>query len=256
MADDRRMTFIVVPHAGTRDLTTRTYEISYRTLRRWVIAGGVVLLLILLMAASWFFLAAQAARASLLQSQVTRLQGQVAQTDELRRALEQLEAQKRQIDAILSEGMHGRHDSVPAAPPPAQREEDDSTQASLPRGWPLAAKGFVTQEPDLPTTDGHTGLDVAVTTGTRILAAASGVVEDAGEDPVYGRYVRISHPGGYETLYGHASRVLVKAHQRVRERQAIALSGSTGLSTGPHLHFEVRKHGVPVDPRTLVLTPE
>jgi murein DD-endopeptidase MepM/ murein hydrolase activator NlpD len=255
MADDRRMTFIVVPHAGTRDLTTRTYEISYRTLRRWVIAGAVVLLVMLAMMASWFYLAAKAARAGILEAQVTRLQGQVAQTDELRRALEQLEAQKRQIDAILSEGMSGRRDSARAAPPP-EEEPDDSTQASLPRGWPLAARGFVTQEPAVPASAGHPGLDVAVSTGTRILAAASGVVEAAGDDPVYGQYVRIAHAGGYQTLYGHASRVLVKAHQRVRERQAIALSGSTGVSTAPHLHFEVRKDGVPVDPRTLVLTPE
>jgi murein DD-endopeptidase MepM/ murein hydrolase activator NlpD len=252
MADDRRMTFIVVPHAGTRDLTTRTYEISYRTLRRWVIAGAGVLVVMIAMAASWVYLAAQAARTQVLERQVTRLEGQVAQTEELRRALEQLEAQKRQIDAILSEGMNRPRDSVPAAPP---AESDDSTQASLPRGWPLAARGYVTQEPAaLPS--GHPGLDVAVTTGTRILASAAGVVEVAGEDPVYGRYVRIAHPGGYETVYGHASRVLVKARDHVRERQPIALSGSTGASTAPHLHFEVRRDGVPVDPRTLVLTPE
>jgi murein DD-endopeptidase MepM/ murein hydrolase activator NlpD len=255
MADDRRMTFIVVPHAGTRDLTTRTYELSYRTLRRWGIAGAVVLLVLVVMAASWLYLAAQATRVHLLEAQVDRLQVQVAQTDELRRALEQLEAQKRQIDAILSEGMSRPRDSIPAAPP-ADSARDDSTQAMLPRGWPLAAKGFVTQEPGSPPTRGHSGLDVAVTTGTRILASAAGVVEDAGIDPVYGRYVRIAHPGGYETLYGHASRILVKAHQLVHAREAIALSGSTGASTAPHLHFEVRKNGVPVDPRTLVLTPE
>jgi murein DD-endopeptidase MepM/ murein hydrolase activator NlpD len=253
MADDRRMTFIVVPHAGTRDLTTRTYEISYRTLRRWVIAGAVVLVAVLTMAASWFYLFAQVARAEFLAGQVARLQQQVAQTDELRRALEQLEAQKRQLDVMLREGMPANRDSVRAAP--AAEEPDDSTQASLPRGWPLAARGFVTQEPVIPA-PGHTGLDVAVAAGTRILASASGVVEVAGEDPVYGRYVRIAHPGGYETLYGHASRVLVKAHQRVSEREAIALSGSTGVSTAPHLHFEVRKNGIPVDPRTLVPTPE
>jgi murein DD-endopeptidase MepM/ murein hydrolase activator NlpD len=252
--DDRRMTFIVVPHAGTRDLTTRTYELSYRTLRRWGVAGAVVLVVLAAMAASWFYLFAQLARAEILERRVGELEHQVAQTNELRRALEQIEAQKRQIDAILSEGMEGARDSARSAPP--EDTASDSTQALLlPRGWPLADRGFVTQEPMLPSS-GHTGLDVAVRAGTRILASAEGVVEAAGEDSVYGRYVRIAHVGGYETLYGHASRVLVKAHQRVQERQPIALSGSTGVSTAPHLHFEVRKDGVPVDPRTLVLTPE
>jgi murein DD-endopeptidase MepM/ murein hydrolase activator NlpD len=253
MADERRMTFIVVPHAGTRDLTARTYEISYRTLRRWVVAGAVVLLLLLGMAASWFFVASRAARAAMLERDVRRLQGQVAQTDELRRMLEQIEARKRQIDLMLRDGMN--RDSTPAAAAPAGEDTvRDSTQASLPRGWPLAARGFVTQ--GARPAPGHPGLDVAVSAGTRILAAAAGTVESAGEDPVYGRYVRIAHRGGYETLYGHASRVLVAAHQQVKERQPIALSGSTGLSTAPHLHFEVRRNGVPVDPRTLVLTPE
>jgi murein DD-endopeptidase MepM/ murein hydrolase activator NlpD len=246
MSDDRRMTFIVVPHAGTRDLTTRSYEISYRTLRRWVIAGGV-------------------AQVGLLERDVERLQGEVAQTRELRGMLEQLEAQKRQIDALLGEGMV-RPDSSRRAVPP----EDDSTQASLapawlgsfasnqaglPRAWPLAARGFVTQGA-VQQPSGHPGMDVAVSAGTRILAAASGVVREAGVDPVYGHFVRIAHGGGYETLYGHASRVLVAAHQQVHERQPIALSGNTGASTAPHLHFEIRKDGVPVDPRVFVHSPE
>jgi murein DD-endopeptidase MepM/ murein hydrolase activator NlpD len=255
MADDRRMTFIVVPHAGTRDLSTRTYEISYRTLRRWVITGAVVLTLLVLMAASWFYLLSQTARVALLQNQVEHLRGQVAQTEELRRALEHIEAQKRQIDAILSDGMSRPGDSARVIPPERPDSLSDSTQASLPRSWPLAARGFVTQEPRLRG-DGHPGLDVAVSVGTRVLASASGVVEAAGEDPVYGRYVRIAHPGGYETLYGHASRVLVTAHQRVRAHQLIALSGNTGASTAPHLHFEVRRNGSPVDPRILVPSPE
>src|SRR3712207_4627821 len=98
MRDDRRMTFIVVPHAGTRDLTTRSYEISYRSLRRWVIAGGVVALLLVAMAASWFYLAAQVGRAQLLERQVRELQQQVARAAELEREIEELEARKRQID--------------------------------------------------------------------------------------------------------------------------------------------------------------
>jgi murein DD-endopeptidase MepM/ murein hydrolase activator NlpD len=253
MPDDRRMTFIVVPHAGTRDLTTRTYEISYRTLKRWVVAGGVVALLLVAMAASWVFVAARAARATLLERDVQRLEAEVAMQEQLRILLDQLEAQNRQMREMMGESVRPDSAAAPAAAPP--QEAEDSAQASLPRAWPLADRGFVTQGPGVPV-GGHPGLDVAVTAGTHILASASGIVREAGEDSVYGRFVRISHGDGYETLYGHASRVLVKAHQQVREREPIALSGSTGVSTAPHLHFEIRKDGVPVDPRTLVHRPE
>ncbi len=91
-----------------------------------------------------------------------------------------------------------------------------------------------------------------MTAGSRILAAGAGTVLEAGDDPVYGRFVRIAHAGGYESVYGHASRLLVAEHQHVTRAQVIALSGSTGVSTAPHLHFEIRKDGRPVDPRGLV----
>jgi murein DD-endopeptidase MepM/ murein hydrolase activator NlpD len=80
-------------------------------------------------------------------------------------------------------------------------------------------------------------------------------VVDVGEDAVYGRFVVIEHADGYSTLYGHASMTLVTPGQEVRERQVIALSGSTGRSTGPHLHFEVLIDGEPVDPLTVVEQP-
>jgi len=72
---------------------------------------------------------------------------------------------------------------------------------------------------------------------------------------VYGRYVVIDHGQGYATLYGHASLNLVSLGQTVREREVIALSGSTGRSTGPHLHFEILIDGEPVDPLTMVQQP-
>ncbi|HEX2080012.1 MAG TPA: M23 family metallopeptidase, partial [Longimicrobium sp.] len=75
------------------------------------------------------------------------------------------------------------------------------------------------------------------------------------EDSVYGRFVRIAHPDGYESLYAHASSLLVTARERVPAGSVIALSGSTWVSTAPHLHFEIRKDGRPVDPSTLIHNP-
>ena len=78
---------------------------------------------------------------------------------------------------------------------------------------------------------------------------------DVGEDEVYGRFVVLDHGGGYTSLYGHASLTLVVRGQQVRQREVIALSGSTGRSTAPHLHFEILLDGEVVDPLTLVTQP-
>jgi murein DD-endopeptidase MepM/ murein hydrolase activator NlpD len=88
-----------------------------------------------------------------------------------------------------------------------------------------------------------------------IRASGPGVVTKAGTDAVYGEFVLIDHGSGLETLYGHASRLLVKPGDRVNRHEVIALSGSSGQSSAPHLHFEVRLDGKPVDPLTYVRQP-
>ncbi len=254
------MTFIVVPHGGGADVGTRTYELSYRALR-WLRVGGVVAgVALLLMMGSWVFLAAQATRVQLLQRDVRRLQGEVAQKEELQRQLVQMEARLAQINQLL--GSVPRRDTAQekrtraAEDTAADSTRSDSTQALLPRAWPLAARGFVTRGQRGRADRRHPGMDIAVARGTPIVAAGGGTVAEAGRDSVYGLFVRIAHSNGYESLYGHASRVLVKTSQRVRSREVIALSGSTGVSTAPHLHFEIRRNGVPVDPVALVHLPE
>lgn len=95
----------------------------------------------------------------------------------------------------------------------------------------------------------HEGLDFTAATGTPIHAAAGGRVTVAEQTPDYGKIVKISHGSGLETRYAHASELLVNAGEVVRKGQLIARVGSTGRSTGPHLHFEVRRDGAPLDPR-------
>ena len=81
------------------------------------------------------------------------------------------------------------------------------------------------------------------------MASCGGTVTRAGWLGSYGYVIYIQHPGGRETRYGHLSKILVSAGQQVSQGQKIALSGNTGNSTGPHLHFELRINGTPVDPR-------
>lgn len=94
----------------------------------------------------------------------------------------------------------------------------------------------------------HQGLDIAAPMGTTITAAAAGTVISAGWYGGYGNYILIDHGGGMATGYGHCSQIFVSVGQQVQKGQAIGAVGSTGASTGPHVHFEVRINGKPVDP--------
>ncbi len=94
----------------------------------------------------------------------------------------------------------------------------------------------------------HPGIDIGVPSGTPVHAAAAGKVAWCGWMSGYGNLVMIDHGGGYATLYGHNTRVAVSCGQEVAQGAVIAYSGCTGFCTGPHVHFEVRVNGTPVDP--------
>lgn len=95
----------------------------------------------------------------------------------------------------------------------------------------------------------HEGLDFTANTGTPIRAAADGIVSSAELTGAYGKLVKIEHGAGLETRYAHTSKILVKVGERVTKGQIIAEVGSTGRSTGPHLHYEIRLNGASLDPR-------
>ena len=118
--------------------------------------------------------------------------------------------------------------------------------------WRLTSRFGPRQDPFTGVASNHTGIDMACPTGTPIRAAMSGNVVYVGWSNIFGNYVIISHGNGYQSLYGHMSKTLVKKGQSVDHTTKIGLVGSTGYSTGPHLHFTVYKNGKLVDPLSLL----
>lgn len=98
----------------------------------------------------------------------------------------------------------------------------------------------------------HAGIDIAGDKGTPIMAAMDGIVTKIQETSTLGRSVTLVHSGGIETIYGHCSEILVDENQVVKQGDYIAKVGDTGVVTAPHLHFEVRRDGVPIDPMELM----
>lgn len=121
-----------------------------------------------------------------------------------------------------------------------------STGTSAGFAWP--ASGRITSKFGPRWGAFHAGIDLGVRTGTNIRASIAGTVTFSGSAGGYGLLIKISHTGGYETRYAHNSKLLVKPGDKVSAGQVIALSGNTGASTGPHLHFEIRKAGVALNP--------
>lgn len=114
--------------------------------------------------------------------------------------------------------------------------------------WEWPARGPITQGFD----SSNHGIDIAVPEGTPVLASQKGFVDRIEQSEIYGLLVVLRHRGGYETLYAHNSKVLVNKGSTVIAGTEIALSGSTGRSTGPHIHFEIRKDGYTVNPMQLL----
>jgi murein DD-endopeptidase MepM/ murein hydrolase activator NlpD len=253
--DERHVTFIVVDHG---DLETRSFIVSYRRLKWLVGLAAAFLLAFGVTLAALFPIMLQAARVPALEAELRDLDSERARVAELARILNDVEAQYERVRQLLGADAASEGGSTPVLPPlrgdttPAAVDDGDSS--SLIDLWPLATAGFITRA----LSDGrsrHPGIDIAIPKNTYIRAAGAGTVRAASIDDVYGQYVVLEHGEGLETVYGHASKLFVTAGDRVRRGEVIALTGSTGRSTAPHLHFEVRRNGKAVDPLLYVRQP-
>jgi len=260
----RRHVTVVVHADGA--LASRTWRIP-----RWLLRGlgftlVVTLGLIALGAITYLPVAVEAARVPGLVREVDRLEAENRRIAELVAALDSAERRYERIRAMLGADLVPDPVSVgstlPIAPPVSARVIGQSkgyeAGPSLPSHWPLDEAGYVTRgqaEAGGAGNSGgeaHPGLDIAIPVGRPVRASGGGAVLEAGEQPEYGTYVLIQHPDGYQTLYGHLSRLTVRAGTPVEAGDVLGLSGNTGRSSAPHLHFEVRRAGLPIDPRRIL----
>ncbi|MDG2991135.1 peptidoglycan DD-metalloendopeptidase family protein [Candidatus Synechococcus calcipolaris G9] len=178
-----------------------------------------------------------ASEANVQEGLVTKLRGD-------RQALLAAEQQLERDNIAISNLLRDRLGYVPQDPPLIR----GLGRLSYPINAPITSNFGWRTHPILGTRRLHNGTDFGADTGTPIRAADAGTVILSGWSGGYGNTVIINHGGGMTTLYAHASRLLVQEGQTVQQGQVIAEVGSTGLSTGPHLHFEVRINGDPQDP--------
>jgi len=261
MKTPRRWVTIVVHHDGA--LEDRVYKIPENVLKMAKISAVVVIVLVLLGAALYAPVALTAARVPGINREIGRLREDNQRVVELERILGELEVRYDQVrnalgadvvadlgqpidDRLTANGVFAIH------PDSNSMYETGSTE---PRHWPIDSTRFsavVTRGQVEAGPEVHRGIDIAVTEGTPIRAAGGGMVAGAAFDAEYGFYVLLQHPSGLQTMYGHASRLLVEPGQHIEPGQIIALAGSTGRSTAPHLHFELRREGELIDPFQLI----
>lgn len=199
-------------------------------------------------------IAARADQVSIVRDQLVAEQGRLTHArDDKRRSLDSLSAQEREeaeeMDAL--EAASARlAEQIKAAQEAARRaaEQRGQQRTSAPGRLVWPTQGGVTSPFGPRWGRMHTGIDIGAAEGSPIVAAAAGTVIVAGWADGYGNVVAIDHGGGISTLYGHQSSILVAVGGTVVEGQQIGTVGNTGRSTGPHLHFEVRVAGNPVDP--------
>ena len=148
----------------------------------------------------------------------------------------QIDGQKKKMNELLSilEGRHNRRSILPDLWP---------TQ-----GGSISSPYGIRMNPINGGGEWHTGVDIATDFGSPVYAAAMGTVEMARWNGGYGQYIKIAHGNGYESAYGHLSGIAVVPGQTVRKGEIIGFVGSTGYSTGPHLHFEIFVDGENIDP--------
>jgi murein DD-endopeptidase MepM/ murein hydrolase activator NlpD len=254
----RSLTIVIQRDGTTR---TRTIRLPIWTVRvgAWLLGSAALLLLII--TALYGPLVRAAARVPGMERELARLRADNTRVRELSAAVDSAESRYAQVRQMMGGGIvrdpSSKSSQLPVAPPiRARLAAVVAAEAgiSAPRHWPLDESGYITrgQVKAGGRDEAHPGIDIAVAIGSMVRASGGATVAQAGEDPEYGLYVLLDHSEEYQSMYGHLSRILVTPNATVESGQVIGLTGNSGRSTAPHLHFEIRQRGLSLDPLAMV----
>jgi murein DD-endopeptidase MepM/ murein hydrolase activator NlpD len=250
MSGGKYLSLLIVPDEGGKTLNFRIH----RNLMRFFLT--VILLVILAILAGGVYygkLLRDSAEAVRLRAENKILLSQQSEITRLKRELERNRQFVKRFAALA-----GIEDFTMAADDTSVSPMQDSLIAEdtllqeegsfMPSGYPI--RGFISKRFSESGLFGekHLGLDITCPEGSMIRVTADGTVDFAGWDNYFGYIVKIKHEHGYMTVYAHNQELRVKEGDKVKKGQIIALSGNSGQSTGPHLHYEVLKDGKPMDP--------
>ena len=239
-------------------LSSRTFYLPAWALKTVVVLGSLGALTVIVLTALYGPILGLAARVPGLNREIARLEADNAKVRELAEALGRAESRYDQLREMLGADLVPEGGAfaqpLPVAPPVVGRVPNAAptfeSRPSIPSHWPIDVDGYITRGQSGTTSrgQGHPGIDVAIPTGSVVRAAGGGEVVETGDDEEYGKFVLLAHPDSVESMYGHLSRITVAPGDYVPAGTVIGLSGNSGRSSAPHLHFEIRLEGRSRDP--------
>lgn len=270
---------IMIMKQGETDAPVRSYSVPWYAPKAAVIGGISMAVLLVITTTFCLYFYGQTREIDRLRSDLSSAEAVSQKTDALQKELIHHREFTRRVAGLLGISVPSFADSVQkeasasgsvgataildSLPGDGQAMEHDGPLSGTgllvtdcppdpnnrPRGLPLVgriSRGFAPHQTN-PSMR-HNGIDLATREGTPVLVTADGVVEFSGEHDVYGLWITVDHGNGFVTAYGHNSLLLLKAGDTVKRGERIAISGNTGISTAPHLHYEIILDGQTVDP--------
>jgi len=270
---------IMIMTEGETDAPVRSYSVPWYAPRAAVFVGISLVVLLVVTAALFIYYFGQSRELARVREEMNSAQAVARKADALQQELMHHREFTRRVAGLLGISVPSFADSVQKAASASGSVGSTAILDSLtghdhamehdgpltsngilvtecppdpnnrPRGLPLVgsiSRGFAPHQ--INPAMRHNGIDFAIREGTPVLATADGVVEFSGEHDVYGLLIIVDHGNGFKTAYGHNSLLLYKYGETVKRGERIAVSGNTGISTAPHLHYEVIQDGETVDP--------
>jgi|GEM_PF-606352 len=232
---------------------SRSFRLSRTLFKAMTIAGIILGIIIASAGVSYYFLVKKVVTFDKLAAENKRLISENQRIYKLSQDLEQLKSMDKRLRRALGAKVEpsGKADTMVFETPEIVFDQAESVTGHYETIFKSPLEGMISRgyQAEIFPGSSHRGMDITAAEGSIVYAAADGWALFSGWHPRWGMFLIIQHLGDYSTFYGHLSVVLVETGERVTAGSPIALSGNTGRSTAPHLHFEIRFRGVSLDPR-------